>query len=419
MQREPDDAVASDGRRADSSADAARAIVPFPWLAFGALGWIVINQFRDHLGLHAGDRSGLVAKGYLGADLFLILAGLLACRALAGAGSARGSSYGAMIWRSIAPNYPLHLATIAAMGAMLLAGRSLGAGFDLTPFNLAALPANLLLVHAWGTLPSVYWNFPSWLLSAELAGCLILPALAWMARRGPGRAALLALVLFEAMAAIAAVRGVLFTDMTAQIGALRVAPDFLMGAAIWGLLARRAPSRRSAELIAAACLAWIATGAALRVPDMAIWPAFAGLVFALAARGESAPPANTGLSQRFGRIAYAMYLTYLPVDIVYFHSLRRILGAPGGWLAWAVLAGVFPVILLVGALAYLAVERPAARWLLLQRNPFARDRHRPPAAPAASREDPPRRPGRPPRPRRDPQPARSSSPSPARRSTRG
>jgi hypothetical protein len=41
--------------------------------SFAALWWVVVNQFRDHLGLELGARSGLVAKGYLGADLFLVI----------------------------------------------------------------------------------------------------------------------------------------------------------------------------------------------------------------------------------------------------------------------------------------------------------------------------------------------------------
>jgi len=36
---------------------------------FLAIAWIVLNQFRHHLGLEAGARSGLVAKGYLGLRL--------------------------------------------------------------------------------------------------------------------------------------------------------------------------------------------------------------------------------------------------------------------------------------------------------------------------------------------------------------
>ena len=353
--------------------DAAGGILPFPLLVFGAFAWTVVHQFRDHLGLHAGDRSGLLFKGYLGGDLFLILAGLLACRALARPAPGTRSSYGAMIWRSIAPNYPLHLATIAAMAALLLAGRMLGGDFDQTPFNLAALPANLLLIHTWGVLPTVYWNFPSWLLSVELAGCLIVPALAWSARRTPALAAIAALVIFEIMFAAAAARGVLFTDMTAQVGVLRAVPDFLMGAAIWALLDRATLSRRTAEALAAVSLAWIVAASWFRASDMLIWPAFAGLVFGLAARqaGE-APAAASSLAQRLGRVAFAMYLTYLPVDIAYFHAMRRLDAAPTGWTAWAIWAGVFPVILLVGIAAYLLVERPAGGWLL-QHNPFVRE----------------------------------------------
>jgi peptidoglycan/LPS O-acetylase OafA/YrhL len=78
---------------------------------------------------------------------------------------------------------------MAAMMAMAFAGKQMGVGFDKHPFTFSALPANLLLIHAWGMLPTVYWNFPSWMLSAEFAGCVSFPALMLLARR-PAQAAL-------------------------------------------------------------------------------------------------------------------------------------------------------------------------------------------------------------------------------------
>ena len=78
--RQPDPGLAQLG---DSRYPA--TIAPLIGLQFIALAWVVLNQFRFHLGLHAGDRSGLVFKGYLGAELFLVLTGFLICHLYASA----------------------------------------------------------------------------------------------------------------------------------------------------------------------------------------------------------------------------------------------------------------------------------------------------------------------------------------------
>jgi peptidoglycan/LPS O-acetylase OafA/YrhL len=64
-----------------------------------------------------------------------------------------------------------------------------------------------------------------------------------------------------------------------------------------------------------------------------------------------------------GQAAYSIYLVYLPVDIVYFHGVERLIGTPTGALAWAVWAGVFPVILVAGVAAHQLIAKPAAAWL--------------------------------------------------------
>ena len=43
--------------------DRSKDILPLVGLQFVALAWVVLNQFRFHLNLHAGDHSGLVFKG--------------------------------------------------------------------------------------------------------------------------------------------------------------------------------------------------------------------------------------------------------------------------------------------------------------------------------------------------------------------
>jgi peptidoglycan/LPS O-acetylase OafA/YrhL len=355
-------------------------IAPLRGLRFIALAWVVLNQFRLHLGLHAGASFGIVGKGYLGAALFFVVAGFEICHAYERLRAEGRFRYPAFLWRGLIGFYPLHLVALAVMGALFLAGRALGAGFQQSAFDPIALPANVLLIHAWGVLPTVSWNFPSWLVSALWFALLVFPLTAWLALKvlRPTLIAVAApLALFWAFFALAAWRGVLFTDMTAEIGALQTVPAFLLGAALHRLGSERRLPGPWPGFLALGAGAYIVVAASLRFSDAAIWPAFGVLTFAVAQTARAPRPLLDSRAFQFlGAMSISMSLVYLPVDIVYFHAIERFLGQPTGVAAWAVWWGVFPLILIAGALAWLLITRPAAAWL---------QRH----GPAAARADPP------------------------------
>jgi peptidoglycan/LPS O-acetylase OafA/YrhL len=340
-------------------------IAPLRALSLFALGWVVVNQFRDHLGLHAGSLFGIVGKGYLGASLFFVLAGFVACHDYVRLREEGQLSYPCFLWRRLIRFYPLHVVALAAMGALFLAGQTLGVGFDRAAFDPSALPANLLMIHAWGVLPTVSWNFPSWLVSALWFGLLLLPATAWLSQKlRPVLAIAAALAIFVIGFEIEVARGYLFTDMTAQIGALQTVPAFLCGAGFYRLGRERTLTPSWARLLAIAAALWIVVAASLRLSDLTIWPAFGPLVFGLAETAKGARPALASpLLQALGAMSLAMSLVYLPVDIAYFHAIQRLLGTPTGAAAWAAWWGVFPVILATGAAACWLIQRPAEGWL--------------------------------------------------------
>ena len=170
------------------------------------------------------------------------------------------------------------------------------------------------------------------------------------------------LVLFAVLFQAAAMRGVLFTDMTAQIGALQTIPAFLFGAALCRLSRERSLPGGWGAVLATVAGGWIIAASLLRLSDLALFPAFGALVYGLAeATKASGPgPADAALAY-LGRIAHAIYLVYLPVDIIYFHGVEQYSSdsrpAPGAWAVWA---GVFPVILLVGIAAHHLIQAPIA-----------------------------------------------------------
>ena len=142
-----------------------------------------ITRRGKYLGLHAGDKSGLVFKGYLGASLFLVLAGFLAVHLVVTQTAQGRFRYGPFLWTRLIRTYPLHLAMIAVMAVLLIGGRLTGAALPAAVFDWRGLLANLALVQGWGTVPTVSWNFPSWLISAEWFAYIALPVTAWIALR--------------------------------------------------------------------------------------------------------------------------------------------------------------------------------------------------------------------------------------------
>ena len=344
---------------------------PLVALQFLAIAWVVLNQFRFHLGLEAGARSGLVAKGYIGAGLFLVVGGFLVCRHYDRLRRAGRFRYGSFLWRRFCFTYPLHLMVIGGMAASLAFGGVFGGPLHRASFPLSDLPANLLFVQAWGAVSTDSWNFPSWLVSAEWFAYLVFPLTAWTSLKGLRWAALAIaapLALLGLLFVAAAKAGILFTDMTAQIGAVQTIPAFLLGAGLWRLRVQHTLPIAAAAALALTATVWIIGAALLRFSDLVIWPAFAPLVFGVAHFGDQESPPGR-LLRYLGRLCVAMLLVYLPVDIAYFRAGRLLLGEPHGLAAWGLLAGVFPMILLSAMAAHHFVQRPLWLWLVA-RDPF-------------------------------------------------
>jgi peptidoglycan/LPS O-acetylase OafA/YrhL len=344
-------------------------------LRFLALGWVIINQFQDRLGLHIEQTLGFVGHGYMGSDLFFVLSGFWLAHVLTTQVDGGQASYASVVWRRMSRLYPMHLATMALMFVILIASLRMGETPRTDVFDPVGLMGNVLLVHAWGALPTVSWNFPSWMVSAEWFALLIFPGLLALAMRGWSRTwiALIApIAIMVAMFESAHARGVLFTDMTAQVGVFRTLPDFLFGAGLYRLGLERPLGRVWGWGLIVLSLGWIGAACQLKLSDPWIWPAFGPLVLGVAETARSGRALLASAPMRFlGRISYSAYLLYLPVDIIYYHLLPRVLGTPTGVQVWIAWAGVFPAILIAGVLAYYGLERPAAA-LLNKLDPFRR-----------------------------------------------
>jgi len=352
-------------------------IKPLTSLRFIAAFWVLLYHFKDHLGLNLGQ-WGLVADGYLGVDLFFTLSGFILAHVYLTSVEGGRFGYGGFLKNRIARVYPMHLAALAAMIVLFAGASVLGAGVGSPDaFKLSDLPAHIFMLHAWGTTSAVGWNFPSWSISAEWAAYLLFPlvaALVVKAQRWSGAFALGAIALCVASFwGLSNLHQVLpgvgrdFSQMTAQIGALRILPSFLLGVALYAFGRTHAAPKSWAWPIALVSAGWIVTVTMLNWWEGLVWFGLAGLLYGLAETSRHGVDAPMG-GRTFvflGAASYALYMIHLPIDIVWFHTLERFGVTETSDLALRIgaVAGVFVVSIIASVFAYLWLEEPARKWI--------------------------------------------------------
>ncbi len=343
----------------------AKPINPLTSLRFFAAAWVVLYHYWPNL----GARPALVAKGYLGVELFFVLSGFILSHVYLDSVADGRFRYGGFLWARLARLYPLHLATLAAIAVVALMAQAAGHVFDSNVLNLPSLPANLLLVQAWGLAPQAAWNHPSWSISAEWFAYLLFPLFAWPALKLAKRPWLAVIGAFAALAlsytVFQALAGFPMTEANIRWGALRIVPSFAFGVALNLVWRRGAANRRSGPLVGAAVsLVGILACAQIGAPDALMVALFGGLILSLAALAKAGENSGGGgLLVYLGEISYSIYMVCIPWQLVFVNGLAATIHVQknslplGLWLI--MLAGLLPL----AAASYHLVERPARRRL--------------------------------------------------------
>ena len=341
---------------------------PLTALRFAAALWVAVYTFWPNLA--GAPQTTVVAKGYLGVELFFVLSGFILSHVYLQAAGEKRFSYRGFLWARIARVYPLHLATLIGVGGLAAAALIAGMSVDANVPSWSSLPANLLMLHAWGLAPVAGWNHPSWSISAEWFAYLCFPLFAfvfWRLRDKPvaavvGTAAFLTVLyfVFEQTA------GFPLTEATIRWGALRIVPCFALGCALY-LVYRKAGAQLSAPAAGAgAAIAFVLMmgSAALGLWDGITVLCAGALILALAAL----PNARAGwLASRpavyLGEISYSVYMVCVPWNLLAVGLAAKLTEAPDKQLqifVWLAILALLPV---VAAVSYHLVERPARQAL--------------------------------------------------------
>ncbi len=329
---------------------------------FAAL-WVVLYHYWPRL--MEGGLPRFVEKGYLGVELFFVLSGFILCHVYLQSFGERTFSYKSFLWARLARIYPVHLAVLLGLVGLVGLAAMLGiaAGENIAAWS--SLPAQVLLLQAWGLAPEGGWNHPSWSISAEWFAYLTFPitaAIVWPLRNR----AVLAVSLAVSLVWVANIvfplwTGTQLTAATIAWGALRIVPCFLLGSAVY-LLWRAHPTRSRDWSIAITVTATMAAAAAttLRAPDALTVSVFGALIFGLASLTTSGSRWLTSpVGVYLGEVSFSVYMICIPYELLFVEGARKVLHLPDGplpWPLWGVLfAGVIPAAMVLHHL----VERPA------------------------------------------------------------
>ncbi len=342
--------------------DRPQDLKPLTALRFFAAMWVVLYHFWPNL---QADRPNIVARGYLGVELFFVLSGFILSHVYLESFRNGRFGYRDFLWARLARIYPMHLAIIIGL-ALLIGGLSLAgihAGDKLIIWS--SLPAHLTLTQAWGLAPRGGWNHPSWSISAEWFAYLGFPAFAVAAVALWARP-FLALGLATGLLAVLyivfpRVAGFPLTEATMFWGALRIVPCFALGCAAW-LVWRsgRITSRITALAMAATGLAGLLLTVTLNGPDVIAVLSCTLLILGLGlAARNGAGLLSHPLLVYLGEVSFAIYMVCIPWQLVSVEGLQKVAHVDADHLPlvlWLVLvAGVIPAAMILHHL----IELPA------------------------------------------------------------
>ncbi|MET0313935.1 MAG: acyltransferase, partial [Hansschlegelia sp.] len=258
--------------------------------------WIVVAHTLAAVMQGYGGVPGPIEYTRVVVDFFFIQSGFVLAHIYDPAWRAGRFRYSEFLARRLTRLWPLHVATLLAVAALILAGRL----FGLTPGNThdaRSFAVTLFMLHSAWMTPDLAWNWPSWSVSAEWFAYLAIPLFFLAAdrvRSAPARIAV-GLGVFVAFAAVSELAlGKNLIELTFDGGAFRIVPSFLAGILLRRMFetesALSAMTLKAYAAVVGGVFIVSATLATSGVSYDALWPLALVLVAALAARSMNDDP---------------------------------------------------------------------------------------------------------------------------------
>jgi peptidoglycan/LPS O-acetylase OafA/YrhL len=332
-----------------------------------AAALVLILHTDQTMGGGANATIGIISRGYLGVDLFFLLSGFVIAHVYQDTlATANRRTIAIFLWHRIVRIYPIHLFTLLVLICMVLGSESID--FHLNheeAFTPATLPAQLLMLQAWGVVNLATWNIPAWSVSAEWFAYLCFPAVAVLIGkvRHPIAAGIVAAISLGATYVAFSFFG--WSVATSWLGApalLRILGSFVCGASLCRLATLQNSINEPSTVNDFAALASIllATLACFDSwPDFFIIALFALLVVAIAtSRSVAAWIFSRPPILWLGEISYSVYMAHFPVlrvlSLILKPTALPLMNVKNAALYLVAIA----VCIAAGATLYYLIERP-------------------------------------------------------------
>lgn len=336
-----------------------------------------------------------VARGYVWVEFFFALSGFILVHVYGDKAAdfwkTRGGAYLPFLKARLARLYPIHLATLLSMLALMVVLNQLSywGGYvsiynqPWAPFNTwPSFIANLFLVQGWNLFPWLTWNGASWFVSVEFALCLLFPIYLLIAR-GRWWMGVALIGLGISWLTLLAVNAGVGIDITYRDGVFRGMAGFGVGVGL-AMVYRDVKAKvenlpewafHAAQGMALLYLFWATyhTGWAHTPADLWLASAFYVLIFVLAFdRGFLAKAFASKVPMTLGAWSYGIYMgqTFWLQAIRYLEQRwypadnTPMFGTTFNNLMWWVEPFLLVAVCIAwGALLTKAVEHPANRWL--------------------------------------------------------
>jgi len=338
---------------------------PLDALRFFAAFFMVIYHYAEQAPVSLFSLHPALGRGYLATDFFLMLSGYVLGRAYGDRVAKRQVGDREFLLKRFARVWPSHLVMLAGFVALILATTLIGvAPQNPQWFQWSQLPAQALLVQAWGFDGPSGWNTPTWTLSALIFCYAAFPVLwrGFAAIRSPWIALAVGVAIFVAVdLACRSWLGQSSYRLALKYGVIRALPLFLIGVLIARLGREVVVSPRVADALGAAAIAGVVSLNLIGAFDYASLTLLAVLIFAAGASARK----DWGWAKTAGRVAFALYLTNQFVGVTWFGAQHVAAGKLGLndtalWLTWAL---AFPAAVAFAALFERFVDGPLQAWV--------------------------------------------------------
>ena len=353
-------------------------------LRFVAALFVVVFHFGDTAPISLQSMHGFLGRGYLATDFFLILSGFVLAKAY-GAGVASGKvSLGRFWLKRFARCYPTHVITLAILVVMVLTAGALGMqATNAGRFDLAGLPAQIFLLHAFG-LGGGHWNIPSWTISTLLICYAFFPML-WraMLRLNSVWISLgLAIAIIVGSNALSlALLGEQQFSLPFQWCMFRAAPLFLVGLALARTVQTGRWTGKSARIVGFGGGAVLLANAFMVGPDLINVLAICAIIIGCGASPVTKPIPG---AEWGAKVSFCLFMVHTITGAVWFDVVEPLAARlhPAvesvAWEAWAMWFGALVFTLIASDLYNRFIDEPIQKWI--GRKWFAR--------PVSSRPDP-------------------------------